>query len=99
MPANQITPGPWHVGMSPGPMVYGPRGEWIARCDMETTPREEAAANACAIAAVPDLVKIAQWALPALKRLELETRLAKDRDVFTGRAAFVFATLRALGLA
>ena len=21
------TPGPWHVGLKPGPMVYGPQGE------------------------------------------------------------------------
>lgn len=26
------TPTPWHVGMQPGPMVYGPLGEQIADC-------------------------------------------------------------------
>jgi hypothetical protein len=29
------TPVPWHVGMKPGPIIYGPQGEEIA--DMRTT--------------------------------------------------------------
>jgi len=29
-PASMATPLPWHVGMKPGPMIYGPQGEQIA---------------------------------------------------------------------
>jgi len=29
-PASMATPSPWHVGMKPGPIIYGPQGEQIA---------------------------------------------------------------------
>lgn len=28
--ATGHTPLPWHIGMRPGPMIYGPRGEQVA---------------------------------------------------------------------
>jgi len=49
------TPGPWHVGMRPGPMIYGPNGEQVA--DMRRPAMvddDEHAANARLIAAAPD---------------------------------------------
>ncbi len=52
----QITPGLWHVGTNPGPIVYGQKGEqvtgWNALLD-----DEENRANCRAIAAVPDLLR------------------------------------------
>ena len=46
------TPGPWHVGLKPGPMVYGPQGEQIVRLNV-MLDRDEVLANAKFIAAAP----------------------------------------------
>ncbi len=46
------TPGPWHIGMRPGPMVYGELGEQVADC----RGLDEAGHNARLIAALPDLL-------------------------------------------
>jgi hypothetical protein len=54
------TPGPWHVGMKPGPMVYGRNGEWVANCCLETNTRGENLDNARLIAAAPELLKLAE---------------------------------------
>ena len=53
----QHTPGPWHIGMKPGPMVYGPSGEQAAdlRCGA-MLPSDEARANLRLIAAAPELL-------------------------------------------
>lgn len=52
------TAGPWHIGMKPGPMIYGPKGEQIAdmRPDRAMVPDDENRANARLIAAAPDLL-------------------------------------------
>ena len=55
------TPGPWHIGMRPGPMVYGQLGEQVADC----RGLDESQYNARLIAACPDM-------LEALKDLLLE---------------------------
>lgn len=57
------TPGYWHVGMNPGPIVYGPKGEQIADLTADLLPREETKANARLIAAAPDLLALATWML------------------------------------
>lgn len=54
------TPGPWHIGMKPGPMIYGPKGEQVA--DMRHKPFtlvseiDESVANVRLISAAPDLL-------------------------------------------
>jgi len=56
------TAGPWHVGMRPGPIIYGPLGEQVAdlRGERKTTVIEldEAVANTKLIAAAPELLEI-----------------------------------------
>lgn len=62
------TPLPWHVGMKPGPILYGPKGEQVADLidDPAITPeillsKEENRANAAYIVqccnSFPDLVE------------------------------------------
>lgn len=56
------TPGPWHLGMRPGPIIYGPLGEQVADLRGLTLQKSESIANAHLIASAPDL-------LAALERL------------------------------
>ena len=55
MKRPNITPGEWHVGTKPGPIVYGPNGEQVTAENL-MLPDEENKANARAIAALPDLL-------------------------------------------
>ena len=48
---SKHTPGPWHIGMKPGPMIYGPLGEQVADCRGELLDKDEAIANIKLIAA------------------------------------------------
>lgn len=54
------TPGPWYIGMKPGPMIYGPKGEQVS--DMRHKPFtlvseiDESVANVRLISAAPDLL-------------------------------------------
>ena len=50
------TPGPWHLGMQPGPIVYGPNGEQVADLRKGMLHRDEDVANIRLIAAAPDLL-------------------------------------------
>ena len=52
----KFTPGPWHVGMKPGPMVYGPQGEQIVGINV-LLDQPEVIANARLIAAAPELLE------------------------------------------
>lgn len=52
---ENTTSGPWHIGLNPGPMIYGPKGEQIADLRGDMLPRDEVRANARLIAAAPDL--------------------------------------------
>lgn len=54
---SKFTPGPWHVGMKPGPMVYGPQGEHIVGMNV-LLDQPEVIANARAIAALPEMVEL-----------------------------------------
>ena len=61
------TPGPWHVGLKPGPMVYGPQGEQIVGINV-MLDRDEVLANAKFITAAPAMylelynaVKLLKW--------------------------------------
>lgn len=56
------TPGPWHIGMKPGPTVYGPHGEQITWSFNPLLDESEHRANQFLIAAAPEM-------LDALKKL------------------------------
>lgn len=69
------TPGPWRVGMRPGPMVYGPYGAQVADCRSPSAEGSEAGYNARLIAAAPDMLSAlraiearaeGEWDHPAL---------------------------------
>lgn len=59
------TPGPWHVGLKPGPMVYGPQGEQIVGLNV-MLDSDEVLANAKFIATAPAMYA----ALQQLARVE-----------------------------
>lgn len=52
---SKHTPGPWHLGMKPGPIVYGPQGEQVANMHVAMLDQEEHRANARLIALAPQL--------------------------------------------
>lgn len=56
------TPGPWHVGINPGPMVYDEHGEQIADCRAVGYDNGGNMANAALIAAAPDLLEACKTA-------------------------------------
>ena len=56
MSTPKHTPGPWHVGLKPGPMVYGPQGEQIVGLNV-MLDSDEVLANAKFIAAAPATYK------------------------------------------
>ena len=53
------TPGPWHIGMKPGPMVYGPQGEQVVGINV-MLDIDEVTANARFIAAAPAMYEALQ---------------------------------------
>ena len=65
------TPGPWHVGLKPGTMVYGPQGEQIVGLNV-MLDSDEVLANAKFIAAAPAMYD-------ALRRIK---ELMDSGDVF-----------------
>ena len=66
------TPGPWHLGIRPGPIIYGPLGEQVADLRGLTLTKYESIANARLISSAPDL-------LAALERLTHP--MADDEDL------------------
>lgn len=61
------TPRPWHIGMNPGPMVYGPHGEQVADLRGDLLPDDEAAGNRALILAAPDLLAALRFCADALE--------------------------------
>jgi hypothetical protein len=59
MSTPKHTPGPWHVGLRPGPMVYGPQGEQIVGINV-MLDRDEVLANMKFIAAAPAMYEALQ---------------------------------------
>jgi len=52
------TPGPWKIGLNPGPMVYTPDGtSQIADARGVAVTKDESKANARLIAAAPELLE------------------------------------------
>jgi len=65
------TPGPWHIGMKPGPIIYGPSGEQVACLLPAMLDNQENKANARLIAAAPALLEALQV---AVLRVELANK-------------------------
>lgn len=68
----QHTPGPWHVGFKPGPIVYDDRrGRQVADCrDVTQSASKEAIANARLIAAAPELLEMLYTVLPSVEEAD-----------------------------
>lgn len=67
---EHTTPGPWHVGINPGPIVYGPNGEQVADCLFDNG--DDNKANARLISVSPELFDFVE----AYARGELVDRTA-----------------------
>lgn len=79
------TPGPWHVGMKPGPMIYGPNGEWVADMSNTTLPDDERMAN----------VHIVRSATELLEALMIVRTLMGEIDADAGPVATILNELDA----
>ena len=67
MTTTTHTPGPWHIGMRPGPIVYGRYGEQVADMRDTVMDADEAYKNLKLIAAAPELLEALKDALEALE--------------------------------
>jgi hypothetical protein len=76
------TPGPFHVGMKPGPMVYGPQGEQIADLT-HAFIEDESKANAAFI------VRACNSHYELLAALEAMTKACMDNQDFRHRNGVV----------
>ena len=56
MSTQKHTPGPWHVGFKPGPIVYSEQGEQVANLFEPLIDAKENKTNARLIAASPELL-------------------------------------------
>lgn len=59
------TPGPWHIGINPGPMIYGPKGELVADLSADLLTRDERNANLFLLKSAPELLAALQAMLEA----------------------------------
>ena len=90
---TEHTPGPWHIGMKPGPMVYGPSGEQVVGLqDVAMLTKGERDANARLIAASPDLLVAAQDFIKAFGSGEFDDPLKVVPYVDRFNAAITKAT-------
>ena len=67
------TPGPWYVGMKPGPIIYGLRGAQVADLSARMVPDDETRGNVRLVAAAPEL-------LAALREL-VDNNMGQPRGV------------------
>lgn len=67
MPATH-TPGPWHLGLKPGPMIYGSDTSQVADLRGDLLDKSEALANARLIAAAPELLAALKLAVESLHK-------------------------------
>ena len=51
----KFTPGPWHIGMKPGPIVYDAKGAEVANMFVPILPLDENNANARLISKAPEM--------------------------------------------
>lgn len=74
------TTGPWHVGMRPGPIIYGALGEQIADLRGPSLGNEETSANAHLIASAPELLRALEGLVDDWERVTNRT-LPDDHEV------------------
>ena len=74
--ANEATRRPWHIGMKPGPIIYGQDGAQVASLHVPMVPIDENAANALLIVDAVNLFDAHREAVEALR--EAISRLDAD---------------------
>ena len=84
---TEHSPAPWHVGMNPGPIVYGTKGEQIADCRSVFLDRDESRSNVRLIVAAPDLLATCHRILRAIEWSLTEDRMEPEEMADTLRAA------------
>ena len=77
------TPGPWKIGMRPGPIVYGPMGEQVCNMRAPLLIEEENLANARLIAAAPAMLEALKDAIYHLEKLYIASTDHDHRAVKT----------------
>ena len=83
------TPGPWHIGMKPGPMIYGEHGEQVADMVVSMINIVEHSANARLIAAAPDLLQALENLTDAVQSgtsYADDTAAGKALSILSGRS-------------
>ena len=88
---HTFTPGPWHVGMKPGPMIYGPNGEGIADMSFPMVASGEHKANARLIAAAPEQHDLLIEALDLVPRMSDDDPIAPALAEWCRKARTVIA--------
>lgn len=74
------TPGPWHVGMAPGPIVYGADSSQVADLRGDLLPRPETIANLRLICAAPALLEALEEAEHILRNILTDSQLDARLD-------------------
>lgn len=90
------TPGDWHLGIKPGPMVYGPKGEQIADVRLAFIEAKENAANARLLAASPRLLRERDALVVALKGMIARSGGYRGEVPFDSALRFAHETLASL---
>ena len=76
-----MTPGKWHIGFKPGPIVYDALGNQLADCRTPYDDYGQDKATALAIAALPDLIEENKRLRQALTNLLIDsTPLLEDSE-------------------
>ncbi len=78
------TPGPWHVGMRPGPMIYGADSAQVADMRGDLLARDESAANVRLVVEAPAMLAALREALPEIQRLNRAAGEAVFNPAATG---------------
>ncbi len=81
------TPGPWHIGMKPGPMIYDKEGAQVANMSIPMLPADEHLANVRLIAAAPDLLAALQALMADIDRMEVGRDASLELFVATNKIA------------
>ena len=81
MSTPKHTPGPWHIGLKPGPLVYGPQGEQIVGLNV-MLDSDEVLANAKFIAAAPAMYEALLLAVQALEELAQHPAFEGEAEEF-----------------
>ena len=82
-----FTPGPWHIGMKPGPIIYDEKSNQVANMCDGLYGDEENRANARLIATAPELLEALEWFVNQIKDFGAVTIDGDKRRIREAREA------------